>query len=89
MSEEALVRRSVIAGYDSFEQAQRAVRSLERHLSIQDMVIADENHRTWRRLRSKHDGRDAAGGAFLVVMTGEPRSIERARELLSETSPAP
>jgi hypothetical protein len=69
----------VIAGYDSLEQAEMAVRSLEPHLSsIQDVVIADKNHRTWRKLHPD------VGRAmpFLVVMTGKPELVARARELL-------
>ena len=71
----------VIAGYDSLEQAERAVRSLQPHLSIQDVVIADKNHRTWRRLHPER-GDIAVATPFLVVMTGEAGVIARARELL-------
>jgi hypothetical protein len=73
----------VIAGYDSREQAELAVRSLEPHLSIQDVVIADKNHRAWRKLHP--DG--AFATPFLVVMNGKPDVITRARELLRR-SPA-
>jgi hypothetical protein len=69
----------VIAGYDSLQQAELAVRSLEPHLSIQDVVIADKNHRTWRKL---HPDRGSIETPFLVVMTGKPDVIARARELL-------
>jgi hypothetical protein len=68
----------VIAGYDSLEQAEMAVRSLEPHLSIQDVVIADKNHRTWRKLHPDV----GSTMPFLVVMSGKPEVVARARELL-------
>src|SRR5687767_10979520 len=73
----------VIAGYDSREQAERAVRSLEPHLSIQDVVIADRNNRTWRKLHPERAD-VAVETPFLVVMNGEPSVIARARELLRQ-----
>jgi hypothetical protein len=68
----------VIAGYDSLEQAEMAVRSLEPHLSIQDIVVADKNHRTWRKLHPDV----GSTMPFLVVMNGKPEVVARARELL-------
>jgi hypothetical protein len=55
--------------------AQQAVRRLEqRNVSIQDVVIADRNQRTWRKLRG-------GDGQFLVVMIADRPEIERARAL--------
>jgi hypothetical protein len=71
----------VIAGYGSLAQAQQAVRSLESSLSIQDVVIADKHHRTWRKLHPE-SADTSSTRPFLVVMTGEPSVIARARELL-------
>jgi hypothetical protein len=71
----------VIAGYESLEQAQQAVRSLEPFLSIQDVIIADKHHRTWRRLHPERADTSSTR-PFLVLMTGEPGVIARARQLL-------
>ncbi len=72
---------SVIGEYPTEGAAMRAVRALERdhQISIQDMVIADRNRRTWRKLRPEGGGRFAANANFLVVMRGDPSSIARAR----------
>lgn len=74
--------QSVIASYDSFAQAGAAVRSLERHLSIQDIVVADSSHANWHKLGGKTRQPGYAAPSFLVVMTGAVSAIEQARELL-------
>jgi hypothetical protein len=74
--------QSIIGSYASFEQAGAAVRCLERHLSIQDIVVADSSHTSWRLLdQSKQQKPNAP--SFLVVMTGTMGAIEQARELLA------
>ena len=78
----------VIAGYDSFEQAKQAVRSLEPHFSIQDVVIADECQTLWRKLHPERDDTRRTM-PFLVVMAGEPDAIQRARALLLMHPPPP
>lgn len=82
-----LSMQSVIGGYDIFEDAQQAVRSLERHqISIQDVVIADQKVRSWRvasaEPRSKAPGL-RLNARFLVLMRGELTTVTRARDLLS------
>jgi hypothetical protein len=65
---------TIIAEYASFARAQRAVRSMEPHFSIQDIVIR------------AHGGSGSAhlGGSFTVVMGGADARIREARALLSD-----
>jgi hypothetical protein len=78
--------QSVIGIYQSFGEAQRAVRILERHqLSIQDVVISDQTRRIGRPSKLSSDQQDRMKGQrsdFLVIMTGEAGNIARATELL-------
>ena len=78
--------QSVIGLYHSFDEARRAVRLLEQDsFSIQDVVIADERLRTWRRSRlSDEQGARTKERPcdFLVIMNGEPDRIARATALL-------
>lgn len=79
--------QSVIGVYPSFLEAQRAVRTLERHqVSIQDVVIADQTRRIGRpsQLSSEQQDRMKGRSDFLVIMTGEASNIARATELLLE-----
>jgi hypothetical protein len=75
--------QSVIGSYDSFEQAGAAVRCLERHLSIQDIVVADRSYASWRKFGHLGAPEGHAEPRFLVVMTGEVAALEQARELLA------
>ncbi len=79
--------RSIIGGYQSFAEAQRAVRKLEPQLSIQNVVIADRErslgqalHPTAAQQARWHDGPPA----FLVVLTAAPDVIAHATMLLRE-----
>jgi hypothetical protein len=75
--------QSVIGTYESFEQAGAAVRSLERHLSIQDIVVADRSYGSWRKFGHLGTQEGHAEPRFLVVMTGAAGAVEQARELLA------
>jgi len=71
---------SIIAEYDTFARARRAVRSLEPHLSIQDIVITEQlghtkPHSSGRALR-------LTPSTFSVRMDGIAESVENARGLL-------
>ena len=77
--------QSVIGGYRSFAEAQRAVRSIESQLSIQDVVIADSARSLGRKMNPTSEQRARWKGqtpAFLVAMTAEPEVIARATMLL-------
>lgn len=80
--------RSSIGGYDSLAQAQMAVRGLEPHVSIQDMVIAERGHLHRRSRWDKRYGevRERDLMRFLVLMNGDAESIARARALLGQAS---
>jgi hypothetical protein len=73
--------QGVIGQFESMTEAELAVRNLEpRGLSIQNIIVADQQQRKWRRLR----GNAVEGqGGVLVCMIDEPQNIERARAFLS------
>jgi len=78
----------VIGGYRTFLEAQRAVRTLERHqFSIQDVLIAEQALATGPRLRATPVQRARwreQSPEFLVALRAEPDVIERATALLLE-----
>jgi hypothetical protein len=68
----------VLGEFDTQQEALQAVRKLERHnVSIQNVVIADRRHRTWRKLPDP-PGPDVPR-RFLVVMIGEAEEIDHVR----------
>lgn len=76
--------QQVVGAYESFEAAEAAVRSVEsRGVSIQNLVIANERQRVWRKF---HDWRPHHGTAhersFVVYMNDDADHIERVRSLL-------
>jgi|GEM_PF-6912476 len=76
---------SVIGEYSTEMAATQALRALERdhQISIQDMVIADRQHRAWRRFHPGPGRAFTEDANFLVVMRGDAPAIARARALLS------
>ncbi|MET0340532.1 MAG: hypothetical protein ABW252_06000 [Polyangiales bacterium] len=77
--------KSIIGGYASFMEAQRAVlRELRPRLSTQDVVIAERARTVGRKLQPTRaqELRWKDHAAFLVMMTAEPDVIARARRLL-------
>ena len=76
--------QSVIGAYSSERQAAQAVRQLERHMSIQDIVIVNKRIVAWRKLHPNDCGPQhlAPDANFFVVMIGAHDTIERARALL-------
>lgn len=79
--------RAIIGGYPSSRDAERAVRRLElQQLSIQDVIVADQGHRAWRKLSQWFDRRkrgSSAGKPFLVVMSGSAEQVARAGRILA------
>jgi hypothetical protein len=77
----------VIGEYHARLEAERAVRVLEgRGVSIQDVVVADRKHPTWRKIRPPHGKHFPTWARYLVLMRGDPQEIERARALLPESA---
>jgi hypothetical protein len=78
----------VLGEFGAQQRAHQAVRELERHnVSIQNVVIADRTHRTWRRLPpppGRHGGRER----FAVVMIGDAEEIDRVREAFDRVARA-
>lgn len=77
--------RIVIGEYESLALATSAVCALESEISIQNIVIADQTNRTWRKRDPERDRKLRRPGAFanfLVSMSGNAQDIERARALL-------
>jgi transposase len=79
--------QAVIGSYPTSQDAERAVRRLEgRRFSIQDMIVADQRQRAWRKLSRWYDRRKSTSNTdqrFLVVMSGRQEEIERAGTLLA------
>jgi hypothetical protein len=79
--------QGVIGQYESVAAAEVAVRNLElRGISIQNIIVADQQQRRWRRLRANATS-SARQGNVLVCLIDEPQNIERARAVLA-TLPA-
>jgi hypothetical protein len=55
-------------------------------MSIQDLVVADRDHKLWRTLRPSDRRAFSDEARALVVMRGEPGAIVRARSLLRGAS---
>jgi hypothetical protein len=79
--------QAVIGGYQSSQDAERAVRRLElEQFSIQDVIVADQRRRVWRKLSRWYDRRKSESVAampVLVVMSGRAEDVERAGHFLS------
>ncbi|HEX6243083.1 MAG TPA: hypothetical protein VFZ61_19350 [Polyangiales bacterium] len=80
----------VLGTYASRAAAETAVRGLESDgLSIQNVVIADHQHRVWRKLHARAGGEAVhPRRGFVVYTTDEPEMSEWARTLLAAQSPA-
>lgn len=81
--------QSVIGGYDSFVEAQRAVRSLEPKLSIQDVLIADRIRSGGRKVNPTAEQRSRWKDEiprYLVVMRARPEVIDQATRMLEARS---
>jgi hypothetical protein len=76
--------RSVIGEYESLAAAQRAVLALEAQVSVQSVVVRDQSAHRWRRRDQRRDrSLDSPHSAdFIVSMSGDRETIERARKLL-------
>jgi len=77
----------ILATYASREAAEAAVRTLEsRGFSIQNVVIADVQHRVWRKLHVEHRPTQAE---FVVYTLDELARSEWARGLLEADRSVP
>jgi hypothetical protein len=77
--------RSIIGAYRDSAHARRAVRGLEQHFSVQDVVLLARGEKRPGGSHSLPGEQSERATDVLVVMTGDEASIARARELLRAT----
>ena len=79
----------VLGTYASRTAAEMAVRGLEADgFSIQNVVIADDHHRAWRKLHARSgDDMPPARGSFVVYTTDDASLSDWARTLLRAQAP--
>ena len=75
--------RSTIGTYEDSAHALRAVRALEQHLSVQDVVLVARGSKRRRASRSVVGEQAESATDVLVVMTADEATISRARRLLN------